>query len=403
MGRPTTRCRLLRTSDNVFLKTMLLLLFCEHVEAQCKIVKCNAEYVTATSNAKPSNKNAVYCNALRSYSQCTRNTARTCRGDLVYHSAVHIIEDRMMQFNCSKVGPTNPPRRQPPPPPPDNPVKPACDYEKVYQEKHESDPKYLHCAVFGDPHVRTFSGDFQTCRVKGAWPLLDNEYLFVQATSLPVSPFSNATVTSKITIIFKNMKQCIDQKVYQAELGNMPAAFNDGSVNGGQRAGGSSLTIQEKEPGKYIEIQAAYIGTTIRIRQLDNQLSFSLQMAEEISQAFPEEQDLQLCVGGCPSSQWISRTKDLSMTTPMKLETARSLCREKLAIEDVYFQSCVFDLMASGNSNLTDAAYYALEDARDFHPEPGTLHIFSRGEGSPNLSFTAFLLLYVAMVIGDLV
>lgn len=168
------------------------------VDAQCKIVKCNTEYVAAVSNSKTSNKNAVNCNALRSYSQCTRNTARTCRGDLVYHSAVHIIEDRMMQFNCSKAGPTNPPRRQPPPPPPDGPMKQACDYEKVYQEKNGSEPKYVHCGVFGDPHVRTFGGDFHTCSVKGSWPLLDNEYLFVQATSLPVSPFSNATVTSKV-------------------------------------------------------------------------------------------------------------------------------------------------------------------------------------------------------------
>ncbi|XP_068109316.1 hemojuvelin [Hyperolius riggenbachi] len=404
MGRPTTRCRLLRTSDSVLLKTILLLIFCKNVDAQCKIVKCNTEYVSAVSNARPSNKNTVYCNALRSYAQCTRNTARTCRGDLVYHSAVHIIEDRMMQFNCSRVGPTNPPRRQPPPPPPDGPVKQACDYEKVYQEKYGSEPKYLHCGVFGDPHVRTFSGDFQTCRVKGSWPLLDNEYLFVQATSLPVSPFSNATVTNKITIIFKNMKQCIDQKVYQAEVGNMPAAFDDGSVNGGRRAGGSSLTIHERELGKYIEIQAAYIGTTIRIRQLDGQLSFSLRMAEEISQAFPEEQDLQLCVGGCPSSQWISRTKDLDGTTSMNLESARSLCRKKLTIEDVYFQSCVFDLMASGNGNLTDAAYHALEDARDFHPEPGTLHIFSSGQTGPQLSIAGlFLLLFLAIVTGNLV
>ncbi|XP_072284316.1 hemojuvelin [Pyxicephalus adspersus] len=399
MGRPTTKCLLLRTLHSVLLKTVVLLFFCEHVNAQCKIVKCNTEYVAAISNAKPSNKNMVYCNALRSYSQCTRNTARTCRGDLVYHSAVHIIEDRMIQFNCSKVGPTNPPRRQPPPPPPDGPMKQACDFEKVYQEKHGSEPRYVHCGVFGDPHVRTFGGDFQTCSVKGSWPLLDNEYLFVQATSLPVSSYSNATITSKLTIIFKNMKQCIDQKVYQAEVGNMPAAFDDGSVNGGRRAGGSSLTIHEREPGKYIEIQAAYIGTTIRIRQLDKQLSFSLRMAEEISQAFPEEQDLQLCVGGCPSGQWISRTKDLSRTTGMDLEMARSLCGEKLTIEDVYFQSCVFDLMASGNGNLTDAAYHALEDAKDFHPEPGTLHIFSRGERGAQLSVAALFLLCCCLLV----
>ncbi|XP_069806314.1 hemojuvelin isoform X2 [Dendropsophus ebraccatus] len=396
MGRPTTRRYLSRVTDSVLFKTVLLLIFWKQVDAQCKIVKCNADYVAAVSNPRISNKNTVYCNALRAYSQCTRNTARTCRGDLVYHSAVHIIEDRMIQHNCSKAGPTTPPRRQPPQPLPDSHVKQACDYDKVYREKHETDPKYLHCGVFGDPHVRTFSGDFQTCKVNGSWPLLDNEYLFVQATSTPLQPFSNATVISKLTIIFKNMKQCIDQKVYQAEVGNVPAAFDDGSVNGGRRAGGSSLTIHEKEPGKYIEIHAAYIGTTIRVRQLGRQLSFSLRMAEEISQAFREEQDLQLCVGGCPSSQIISRTTHLSRTHSLSADIARSLCRERLAIEDMYFESCVFDLMVSGNVNLTDAAFHALEDARDFHPEPGTLHIFSKADSRPVLS--ASLLLVLALI-----
>ncbi|XP_075701133.1 hemojuvelin [Rhinoderma darwinii] len=394
MGRPTTRRYLSRSTDSVLFKTVLLLIFWEQVDAQCKIVKCNTDYVAAVSNPKISNKNAVFCNALRAYSQCTRNTARTCRGDLVYHSAVHIIEDLMIQHNCSKLGPTTPPRRQPPPQPlPDGHVKQACDYDKVYREKHETDPKYLHCGVFGDPHVRTFSDDFQTCKVNGSWPLLDNEYVFVQATSAPLHPSSNATVTSKITIIFKDMKQCIDQKVYQAEVDNVPAAFDDGSVNGGRRAGGSSLTIYEKEPGKYIEIHAAYIGTTIRVRQVGRQLSFSLRMAEEISKAFREEQDLQLCVGGCPSSQQISRTKDLSRTHPLNMESARSLCRQRLDTEDIYFESCVFDLMVSGNANLTDAAFHALEDAKNFHPDPENVHKFSKAGNGPVLSLSLVLVL----------
>ncbi|MEE6491322.1 hypothetical protein FKM82_016178 [Ascaphus truei] len=401
MGKPASRRLLPQSSDSVLFKTMLLLLFCEQVDAQCKIVKCNSEYLAATLNLRGSSKNVAYCNALRSYSLCTRKTARTCRGDLVYHSAVHIIEDLMIQHNCSKEGPTASPRPQPPQPLPKGPVKQeACDYEKIFREKQGKVPKYLHCGVFGDPHVRTFSGDFQTCRVNGSWPLLDNEYLFVQATSSPLSSLTNATVITKLTIIFKNMKQCIDQKVYQAEVGNLPAAFDDGSLDGGKRQGGSSLTIHEREPGSYIEIQASHIGTTIRVRQLAMQLSFSLRMVEEVAQAFQEEQDLQLCVGGCPASQWISRTKHLSRPTAISQESARAVCREKLPVEDVYFQSCVFDLVISGDANLTSPAYHALEDAKDFHPEPGTLHIFSTGVRSHNVSVTFILLLCLTTVMG---
>ncbi|XP_053561398.1 hemojuvelin [Bombina bombina] len=403
MGTPDIRHHLPKFFDRFLFKTVLLLMFCEQADAQCKIIKCNTEYLSATSDLRGPNKNVVCCNALRAYSHCTRKTARTCRGDLVYHSAVHIIEDLMIQHNCSKEGPTDSPRPQPPQPLPEGTKKQeACNYEKVFNEKHKKDPKYLHCGTFGDPHLRTFSGDFQTCQVKGSWPLLDNDYLFVQATSSPLSPLSNATVINKITIIFKNMKQCIEQKVYQAEVGNLPAAFDDGSVNGDRRIGGRSLTIHEREAGSYIEIVASYIGTTIRVRQLARQLSFSLRMAEDISQAFSEEQDLQLCVGGCPASQWISRTRQHALSTPISTETAKSLCREKLPIEDVYFQSCVFDLIISGDANFTSSAYFALEDAKDFHPEPETLHIFSQTVTHHHACVISLLLLCFTAIIWNL-
>ncbi|KAG5847878.1 hypothetical protein ANANG_G00130890 [Anguilla anguilla] len=29
---------------------------------------------------------------------------------------------------------------------------------------------YAHCALFGDPHLRTFRDEVQTCRAEGAWP-----------------------------------------------------------------------------------------------------------------------------------------------------------------------------------------------------------------------------------------
>lgn len=170
------------------------------VSSQCKILRCNSEYVAATLNLRGSGRTAAYCNALRSYSHCTRKTARTCRGDLAFHSAVHGIEDLMIQNNCSKEGPTSPPRPRPPAPNHQGfESLDICDYEKSFLYKHGQPPSYQHCAAFGDPHIRTFHDDFHTCRVEGSWPLLDNDYLFVQATSAPVAKGSNATVTSKVT------------------------------------------------------------------------------------------------------------------------------------------------------------------------------------------------------------
>ncbi|NXA43690.1 RGMC protein, partial [Eudromia elegans] len=316
----------------------------------CKILRCNSEYVAATLHLRRGGTGGgtgAVCSALRSYAHCTRKTARTCRGDLAYHSAVHGIEDLMIQNNCSREGPVAAPPR-PRPPAPDHRRRPEpsdiCDYEKSFLYKHGQPPSYQHCAAFGDPHIRTFHDDFHTCRVEGSWPLLDNDYLFVQATSSPVAKGSNATVTSKLTIIFKAVKECVEQKVYQAEVGNLPAAFEDGSVNGGERPGGGSLAIRERSPGRHVEIRAAYIGTTIAVRQAGRQLSFSIRAAEEVARAFPREQDLQLC--------------------------------ELLPVEDLYFQSCVFDVATSGDASFTAAARGALEDARVFLPDAGKLHLF---------------------------
>ncbi|XP_010210989.1 PREDICTED: hemojuvelin [Tinamus guttatus] len=375
------------------LRALFLLLLCQHVSSQCKILRCNSEYVAATLNLRGPGRNAAFCSALRSYSHCTRKTARTCRGDLAYHSAVHGIEDLMIQNNCSKEGPVSPPRPRPPGPNHHQGLEPLdiCNYEKSFLYKHGQPPSYQHCAAFGDPHIRTFHDDFHTCRVEGSWPLLDNDYLFVQATSSPVAKGSNATVTSKLTIIFKNMKECVDQKVYQAEIDNLPAAFEDGSVNGGERPGGSSLAIREHAPGRHVEIRAAYIGTTIAVRQAGRQLSFSIRAAEEVARAFTEEQDLQLCVGGCPRSQRISRSK--CGRGRVAAETARALCKELLPVEDVYFQSCVFDVVTSGDANFTMAAHGALEDARVFLPDAEKLHIFQASAGCRQAPSSFLLLL----------
>ncbi|KAB1260982.1 Hemojuvelin [Camelus dromedarius] len=256
-----------------------------------------------------------------------------------------------------------------------------------FSRLHGRPPGFLHCASFGDPHVRSFHHHFHTCRVQGAWPLLDNDFLFVQATSSPVASGANATTTRKLTIIFKNMQECIDQKVYQAEVDNLPAAFEDGSINGGDRPGGSSLSIRTANPGSHVEIQAAYIGTTIIIRQTAKQLSFSIRVAEDVARAFSAEQDLQLCVGGCPPSQRLSRS-ERSRRGAITIDTARQLCKEGLPVEDVYFHSCVFDVLISGDPNFTVAAQAALEDARAFLPDLEKLHLFPSDAGVPLFSAT---------------
>ncbi|XP_063781797.1 repulsive guidance molecule A isoform X2 [Pseudophryne corroboree] len=373
--------------------------------SSCRILKCNSEFWSTTSSSHHHTgleDSVEFCTALRTYAHCTRRTARFCRGDLAYHSAVHGIDDLMSQHNCSKDGPTSQPRVRTPPPwdsqeRSDSPE--ICHYEKNFH-RNTATPNYTHCGLFGDPHLRTFMDTFQTCKIQGAWPLIDNNYLNVQVTNSPVHLGSTATATTKITIIFKNFQECVDQKVYQAEMDELPAAFTDGSKNGGDKSGANSLKIIEKVAGQHIEIQAKYIGTTIVVRQVGRYLTFAVRMPEEVVNAVEdkENQGLYLCLQGCPQNQQIdfrtfhSQTPETgprrhgavssgaSFTPPM----AEAKCKEKLPVKDLYFQSCVFDLVTTGDVNFTLAAYYAFEDMKLLHSNKDKIHLYERTTGPGN-------------------
>ncbi|XP_061781027.2 repulsive guidance molecule A isoform X1 [Nerophis lumbriciformis] len=379
-GRPSALdvCRVLAVFLSLF----------PSVSLQCKILKCNSEFWASTANTGPEEE---FCTALRAYSSCVRRTARTCRGDLAYHSAQHGIEDLMSQHNCSKEGPTSQPRARTPlppaPPPPDSQERSdgpeVCHYERSLL-RNAAAPNFTHCGFFGDPHLRTFGDEFQTCKVEGAWPLIHNKYLSVQVTNTPVVPGSSATATSKLTIIFKNFQECVDQKMYHAETDELPAAFADGSKNGGERHGANALRVVEKAPGQHVEIQARYIGTTIVVRQVGRYLTFAVRMPEEVVNSVEEDdnQDLYLCLHGCPANQRIHlknvRAQSAARTRGFTYQSAKAKCKERLPVEDLYFQSCVFDLLSSGDINFTMAAYYALEDVKMLHSNSKRYHIFQK-------------------------
>ncbi|KAG8440690.1 hypothetical protein GDO86_006440 [Hymenochirus boettgeri] len=382
-----------------FFKILAVLLCTVHpVSSSCRILKCTADYLQATSNPHHHTgpeDTAEICTALRAYAHCSRRTARTCRGDLAYHSTVHGIDDLMSHHNCSKDGPTSQPRLRTLPPGDsqersDSPE--ICHFPSFH--RHSAPPNYTHCGLFGDPHLRTFTDTFQTCKIQGAWPLIDNNYLNVQVTNTPVLPGSTATATSKLTIIFKNFQECVDQKVYQAEMDELPAAFIDGSKNGGDKSGANSLKIIEKVAGQHIEIQAKYIGTTIVVRQVGRYLTFAVRMPEEVVNAVEdkENQGLYLCLQGCPKSQQIDfrtfhsqapetglrRQAIGSSGASFTQQVAEAKCKEKLPVEDLYFQSCVFDLLTTGDVNFTLAAYYAMEDVKLLHSNKDKIHLYER-------------------------
>ena len=164
-------------------------LFLSLAAASCRILRCNSDFVAATLDLGGGGGGG-YCSALRSYSTCTKRMARPCRGDLAYHSAVQGIEDLLIQHRCPRAGPGAQPRPLP------QGTLPAdlC----LYHSRLAAADQLLHCGVFGDPHVRTFGDHFHTCAVEGAWPLIDNDFLYVQATSSAARPGSRATTLTKV-------------------------------------------------------------------------------------------------------------------------------------------------------------------------------------------------------------
>ncbi|XP_053699817.1 hemojuvelin [Synchiropus splendidus] len=371
----------------VFHLTLLLVqLSVPSVAASCRILRCNSEFVAATldlgssagaaggsAGGAPLSRevvNAGYCRALRSYGMCTRKMARACRGDLAYHSAVQGIEDLLIQHRCPRAGPTAQPR-----PLPQGTLSGDCLYLKDQMTKLEQVPELLHCGVFGDPHIRTFYNDFQTCAVPGAWPLVDNQYLYVQATSTPMRGGAFATALTKVTIIFKNWRHCVAQQLYQAELDNVPAAFADGSVSSGERHGPHSLLVRTQSPGLHAEIQATHIGTVLVVRQVGPSLSLSVRAPRSIVEAFGSEQDLQLCVWGCPPSQRLNTLRPPHVAAPPL--PAHAHCGSLLPAQDVYYRACVFDVVTTGDLNVSAASVVALQDARALIADAETLHLLS--------------------------
>lgn len=219
-----------------------------------------------------------------------------------------------------------------------------------------------------------------------------NTYCYSGRTLMRFFFFS---VPMQLTIIFKNFQECVDQKMYHAETDELPAAFADGSKNGGDRHGANTLRVVEKVPGQHVEIQARYIGTTIVVRQVGRYLTFAVRMPEEVVNSVEEgdNQDLYLCLHGCPANQRINfsnfragaseahsagRTRSGSGAHGFTYQSAKAKCKERLPVEDLYFQSCVFDLLSSGDINFTMAAYYAFEDVKMLHSNSKSYHIFEK-------------------------
>lgn len=168
--------------------------------------------------------------------------------------------------------------------------------------------------------------------------------------------------------------------MYQATTDDVPSAFQDGSRSGGH-AGSLRITEGSGHGGvRQVTINAHYLGTSIIVRRVGRYLTFAIRVPEEMVE---ESGGLQLCLHGCPRSELInahvlSRGQRQEGTDGQLapgsvgridlLERATSRCRETLQVEDVYFQSCVFDVLTTGDVQFSMAAFAALQDLKALPP-----------------------------------
>lgn len=139
------------------------------------------------------------------------------------------------------------------------------------------------------------------------------------------------------------------------------------------------------EPNRHVELHVHYINTTIVVRQIGRYFTFAIRMPRQLVNGSAggeggvraaRHSEPELCVKGCPASERIdyktylaerrdtvtriqSQASGLHVTMT-RLE-AEDTCRDS-GLVDFYFDSCVFDLMATGDRNFTLAALSALRD-----------------------------------------
>lgn len=179
----------------------------------------------------------------------------------------------------------------------------------------------------------------------------------------------------QLTVLIKENRDCAADGyiLYQADSYMLPSSFNDGQTRYGKS---HSVSLSEIDPGRHVEITMKYIDTKIVIRLVGNYLTFLIRMPEQLLPMNSTNKNLELCVRGCPKSEIIDFKKVLALKEKqvsdsdvnMSRQEAEDLCRSANLV-DFYFDSCVFDLLTTGNDTFRFSAISALQDVRKSDPD----------------------------------
>lgn len=190
----------------------------------------------------------------------------------------------------------------------------------------------------------------------------------------------------QLTVIVKSHPECGSDHyhTYQAQTDSLPGAFEDGNTSYGPYGG---VQLLEVEVNRHVEIHVHYIATTIIVRQIGRYFTFAIHIPQQVLNTSSSRHEPELCSKGCPPSEQIdykqylaerrdrvTRIQSAAEGTELTMTRyeAEDVCRNS-GLVDFYFDSCVFDLMATGDRNFTLAALSALKDVLRLDPTMAVL------------------------------
>lgn len=179
----------------------------------------------------------------------------------------------------------------------------------------------------------------------------------------------------QVTVVIKRNDSCaLDRYVtYQAQNGELPGTFDNGLMEF------NTVEIFEITPRLHIEIDIGYKQTVVIIRLIGLAYSVSVTLPEEVflevSEAYRGDGGTHLCQSGCPASEQVDmnaylgqKSSKLKRTAIMTEKEAVERCRG-LRLSGFYFDSCVYDLMTTGDASFTGASYSSYLDLLKFIPD----------------------------------
>lgn len=125
-----------------------------------------------------------------------------------------------------------------------------------------------------------------------------------------------------------------------------------------------------------VEIYLRYIDSTVIIRQINNQyLSVGVRIPEKVLNGTINNlatKDLrQLCINKCPLAervnigQLLANISSGSRVQKASYAAAQQTCHEQ-SVTDFFFDSCVFDLLMTGERSFADMASSAYSDVKKY-------------------------------------